>query len=424
MPKMTVSVRDVRRLNRRLVLQQFQTHQSISRQEVSQLSGLSSATVTNVVSDLLTEQILMETGLEASEGGRPRSLLSFNRTYGYFLGCELGETRIVIELYDILLEKQATFISKLTDGDNSPATLVALIVEGVTNVLTAAHILPNQILGLGFGVPGIVEHNSRMLLSSPYWEWQPIPFMAMLKQHLEFPIFLENGAKTMALAEIQAMGPQGPKNIAVINIGTGVGAGITSEGRLYRGATNSAGEVGHTIIDLHGRQCRCGHQGCLEAYVGAPGIIQTIREHDPNSPWLVDGDQRSTIAAFALAAQQHDPLAQEILAATALYLGVGLGNLVNLFNLELLVIGGWVGLQLGPLLLDELRRVIAHTALQLPFEALTISISHLGEDAASYGAVQVAFDHFLATVGRRGSAIPTTEALLRSQTLANASERG
>lgn len=415
MPKLTASVRDVRRLNQQVVLQQIHAHQPISRQEISQLSGLSTATVTNVVVDLLEEHIIEEMGLVASEGGRPRSLLSLNRKYGYFLGCELGETRIVIELFDILLQKQATFINKLSDSDNAPETLVTLIVQGVAEVLTSANILPEQILGLGFGVPGIVEHSSRMLLSSPNWGWRPAPFMAMLKHHFQFPVFLENGAKTMALAEMQAMGPQGPQNIAVVNVGTGIGAGITAEGRLYRGATNSAGEVGHTIVHIHGRQCRCGHQGCLEAYVGAPGIIQTIREHDPNSPWLVERDQRSTIAALALAAQHHDPMAQEILAETALYLGVGLGNLVNLFNLELLILGGWVGLQLGPLLLDDLRRVIAQTALQLPLEALTVSISQLGEDAASYGAVQVAFDHFLATVGRRGSAIPTTEALLRSK---------
>ena len=104
MPKSAVTSRDVRRLNRRVVLQQITAHQPISRVEVSQRSGLSTATVTNVVGDLLAERIIVETGLEASDGGRPRSLLSLNRAYGYFLGCELGETRIVIDLFDILLE--------------------------------------------------------------------------------------------------------------------------------------------------------------------------------------------------------------------------------------------------------------------------------------------------------------------------------
>jgi predicted NBD/HSP70 family sugar kinase len=414
MPKSTVTNRDVRRLNRRVVLQQIAAHQPVSRLEVGQQSGLSPATVTNVVGELLAEHIVVETGLEASEGGRPRSLLSLNRAYGYFLGCELGETRIVIDLFDILLEKQATVIRALSDDDDSPSTLVTLIVQGVTEVLSAAHILPDRILGMGLGVPGIVEHSPRMLMSSPNWGWHPAPFMAMLKQHFDFPIFLENGAKTMALAEMQTMGDHAPASIAVINIGTGVGAGITSEGRLYRGATNTAGEVGHTIIYLDGRRCRCGHEGCLEAYVGAPGIIQTIREHDANSPWLIGRDQRGSIAALAAAARQHDPLAHKILAKTALYLGVGLANLVNLFNLQLLIIGGWVGLELGPLLLDELRQVLARTALQLPLEVLTISISQLGEDAASYGAAQVAFDKFLANVGRMGSATPTADVLLQS----------
>jgi predicted NBD/HSP70 family sugar kinase len=414
MPKSTVTSRDVRRLNRRVVLQQISAHQPISRLEVSQESGLSTATVTNVVSEMLAEHIIVETGLEASEGGRPRSLLSLNRAYGYFLGCELGETRIVIDLFDIALKKQETTVRALSEDDTSPSTLVTLLVQGVTDVLATAHVLPEQILGLGLGVPGIVEHSPRMLLSSPNWGWHPAPFMAMLKQHFDFPIFLENGAKTMVLAELQAMGHQGPHNIAVINIGTGVGAGITSEGRLYRGATNSAGEVGHTIIQLDGRRCRCGHVGCLEAYVGAPGIIQTIREYDANSPWLVGGDQRRSIAALAAAAQQHDPLAQQIVSKTALYLGVGLANLINLFNPQLLILSGWVGLQLGPFLLDELRQELARAALQLPLEVVTLAISQLGEDAASYGAVQVAFDNFLANVGRMGSATPSADLLLHS----------
>jgi predicted NBD/HSP70 family sugar kinase len=370
--------------------------------------------VTNVVGELLAEHVVVETGLEASEGGRPRSLRSFNRTYGSLFGCELGETRIVIDLFDLLLKKQATIIRPLADDESSPATLVAIMVQGVTEVLSAARMLPEQILGMGIGVPGIVEHSPRMLLASPTWGWHPAPFMSMLKQHFDFPIFLENGAKTMALAEMQALGTHRPANIAVINIGTGVGAGITSEDRLYRGATNSAGEVGHTIIQVDGRRCRCGHKGCLEAYVGAPGILQTLRELDANSPALMPHNQRGSIAALASAAQQHDPLAQQVLAKTALYLGVGLGNLVNLFNPQLLIIGGWVGLLLGPLLLDELRQALAQTALQLPLEALTISISQLGEDAASYGAAQAAFDHFLTNVGRMGSATPSADALLQS----------
>jgi predicted NBD/HSP70 family sugar kinase len=415
MPKSTVTSRDLRRLNRRVVLHQMATaRQPISRLELSQQSGLSTATVTNVVGELLAEHLIVETGLEASEGGRPRSLLSLNRTYGYVLGCELGETRIVIDLFDLLLEKQATIIHHLSDDDSSPSTLVTLIVQGVSEVLSAAHIAPEHVLGMGMGVPGIVEHSPRMLLSSPNWGWQPAPFMAMLKRHFDFPIFLENGAKTMTLAELHALGANRPANIAVINIGTGVGAGITSEGKLYRGATNSAGEVGHTIINLEGRRCRCGHDGCLEAYVGAPGILQTIREYDASSPWLIGRDQRGSIAALAAAAQQGDPLARQVLAKTALYLGVGLANLVNLFNLQLLILAGWVGLQLGPLLLDELRQVLARTALQLPLEVLTLSVSQLGEDAASYGAAQAAFDHFLTTVGRMGSATSTANVLFQS----------
>jgi predicted NBD/HSP70 family sugar kinase len=416
MHSVNVTARDVRRLNRRVVLQRIYARQPISRLEISQQSGLSSATVTNVVGELLTEQIILETGVEASEGGRPRALLSMNRDYGFFLGCELGETSIVVDLFDILMNKLVSWERDLTEEENTPTTVAYLIERGVTNVLSDAKIQPEQILGMGIGVPGIVEQEQHLIFSSPSWNWQPVPLLPLLRQSVSFPIFLENGAKTMALAEMNSrIEDQSIEHLAVVNIGTGIGGGVIEKGTLYRGATNSAGEIGHTIIQMRGRQCRCGRQGCLETYVGAPGIIQTLREHEPNYPGLESGDQRSLIASLVTAAQQQDPLAMEVLAETTEYLSVGLANFINLFNMQHLILGGWIGMLIGPLILDDLKKQVSKLALQLPFEAVNMSLSQLGSDAASYGAAHVAVEYFLTNVGRMGRATPSTEALLRSK---------
>ncbi|HLG78410.1 MAG TPA: ROK family transcriptional regulator [Ktedonobacteraceae bacterium] len=398
MSKVTITARDMRRHNRKTVLQQIYQRQPISRLEVSQLSGLSTGTVTTVVGELLAEGIIQEVGFEASDGGRPRVLLSLKRDYGYVLGCELGETRLTLQLFDVMLTRLASFHTALKDEEeNTPEFVVDVLRQGVAKLLTEADAPPEKVLGMGIGFPGVVEHSQNMRASSPIWHWEPIPLMAMLRQHFTFPLFLENGSKTMALAERHATSID---NMAFVNIGIGVGAGIISGGKLYRGATDSAGEWGHTIIALDGAPCRCGHYGCMEAYVGALGILRTLRSHDPASPFLRHHDPVVSLNEIVVAAQAGDATALQTLQETTHYLGAGVANLINLFNPSHVIIGGWVGLSLGPTIMDELQKVVERYALRLALDSVHLHISAVGPDAASLGAALLAIEDFLARGGR------------------------
>ena len=187
------------------------------------------------------------------------------------------------------------------------------------------------------------------------------------------------------------------QNLVTLNLGTGVGAGVVTNGALYRGTTNSAGEWGHTIVALDGRPCRCGSRGCLEAYIGAPGIIQTLREVAPQSALLHPHDQTATIAAIAAAARQDDPIAAQVIRITAHYLGAGVANIVNLLNPEVIVISSWVGMQLGPILLPQLHDVVARYALARPLGAAAIQLCQLPHNPISMGAATFALEGFLAT---------------------------
>ncbi len=394
------TVRDLRRRHRRVVLQSLYVDGRMSRLEMSQRSGLSAATVTNVVTDLLTEGIVVEAGSEESEGGRPRTILAINPAYGYFVGVDVGETRVCIELFDVTLRSLRTVKRPLTAADTHPANVARHIAMGVDIILADAAIPAGEVVGIGVGVPGVVERAGSVLVHAPSWGWRAVPLLAMLDERITLPITLDNGAKAMAQAELWFGAGRGVEDLAVVLIGSGIGAGIITQGALYRGATNGAGEWGHTTLALDGRLCRCGSHGCLEAYAGAAGIMASLREVSPRSPFILDDDdQEGVIMALVAAAGRGDPSAVGVLEETTHYLGAGIANLINLFNPRRVVIGGWVGQQIGPSILPRLREVVTRYALEQPLGVATVVAGQLGPDAVAMGAATLALDVFLTEAG-------------------------
>ena len=367
---------------------------------MSRRTGLSTATITNVVTELLTEGIVVEAGNEESEGGRPRAILAINPAHGCFVGVDVGETLVSIELFDLTLRTLRTVTHPLRADDNGPATVVRHIVAGLDAVLADAAIPADTIVGVGVGVPGIVERAGSVLVHAPSWGWHAVPLVAMLGAEINLPIVLDNGAKAMAQAELWFGAGRGVDDLVVLLLGTGVGAGIITKGVLYRGATNGAGEWGHTTLTLDGRPCRCGSRGCLEAYVGAAGIMASLREAGPRSSLLqVGDDQEGTITALAAAAERGDLVAVRVLEDTTHYLGAGIANLINLVNPRRIVLGGWVGHLIGPYILPRLREVVALYALAQPLRAAEVVRGQLGPHAVTMGAATLALNVFLTEAG-------------------------
>ncbi len=251
-------------------------------------------------------------------------------------------------------------------------------------------------LGVGITVPGLVERSGGVSMFAPNWGWHNVPLMQLLQARIDLPLYLDNPLKAIAVAELWFGAGRGVENLVSLNIGTGVGAGVVIDGELYRGTTNSAGEWGHTTIVLDGRACRCGNQGCLEAYVGAPGIIRLLQELAPTSDLLHPNDQTATIAALAGAVGHGDALAAQVLREVAHYLGAGVANIINLFNPQVVVIGGWVGLQLGRYLLPDVQRFADRYALRQPLAAAKIQLCKLRYNPVSMGAATFALEGFLA----------------------------
>ncbi|KFU82902.1 ROK family transcriptional regulator [Amycolatopsis lurida NRRL 2430] len=384
MPAKRTTVRDLRRHNRSLLLSKLYFDGPLSRHELSGLTGLSAATVSNVTAELGEERLIIEAGLVESDGGRPRVLLRVDPAYGHVAGVDIGETGVKVELFDLTMNRLATVEHPLASPRPDAAAAVTQVASGLREVITEAGIDEATVLGVGVGVPGTVEQGEALRVHAPTIGWQEVPLTDLLRaEGVELPLFVDNGAKTQGQGEMWFGAGRGARHAVIALIGSGVGAAVVADGTTYRGSTSSAGEWGHTTIVFGGQECRCGSRGCLESYVGAEGVLARYRKARGGK--ASDEDEQTQFAAL-LESAGKSKTAAKVLEETAGYLGAGIGNLINLFNPERIVVGGWAGLTLGEKYLPEIRRVAGEHALAHVFDQTEIELGQLGPDAVAIGA--------------------------------------
>ncbi|MER5421938.1 ROK family protein [Streptosporangium roseum] len=376
------TVRDVRKGNQSMLLRTLYFHGPASRNELTRLTGLSAATVSSMTGDLLAENVVVEAGHMESDGGRPRVILRVNPVYGYAIGVDVADTHVRVELFDLEMNEKAKVEYALRPARHDIELVVRHILAGIDVVLADGGVSAGQVLGVGVGVPGIVERGGDVLVHAKTFGWDGVPLGAMMRAGTTFPVFIDNGAKTMGQAELWFGAGRGAGDAVIVLIGSGVGATVVTDGTTFRGVSSSAGELGHTKIVVNGRICRCGGRGCLEAYVGAEAILDRAGIPTRTADWQ---------AELAGLLETGSP----VLAETATYLGVGLSNLINLINPERIVIGGWAGLLLGRHLLAEIRAASADNSLAQPYAATSIVLGRLGSDAVALGAATLVLEKFL-----------------------------
>ncbi|MFF5336149.1 ROK family protein [Streptomyces sp. NPDC013181] len=418
------TVRDLRRGNRARVLQRLYFDGPLSRQELGPATGLSPGSISNVVSELVAEGVLEEAGVVDSDGGRPRTLLRVAPAGGLLIGIDIGETRIRVELFDLSLTELARTERMLAQHGYDVDRIVGHVRSGVADVLRDAGADPHRLLGIGIGVPGIIERDAPegvvgdvgSVVHGQTIDWTAVPFERLLRDAVrvppEVPFFIDNGAKTLGQAEMWFGGGRGAGASAIALIGSGVGACVNHGDLLDEDRGSQALEWGHTTVQLRGRRCRCGSIGCLEAYAGAEAMRE--RWHEAGGPLPADADDETALAALIAAAHpvagEPDPVALAVLDETAECLGAALGDLINLFLPERILIGGWAGLLIGPHLLPDIRRYAREYALEHAAARTTIEMGRLGPDAVTVGAATLPLADFLARGGSRPSAAPGTAA--------------
>ncbi|MDK1345611.1 ROK family transcriptional regulator [Streptomyces sp. 378] len=393
--------RDIRTANRYEVLRQIIAESPTSRQELAAATGLSLATVATLVGELLDLRMIIEVGFEDSAGGRPRGLVAVNTSGGALIGVDIAETYVHVELFDLGLNVLARAEEDVPPSESLPEQVVGHVATAVGSVVTQAGIEGARVLGVGVSVPGQVDRATGISEYAPNWDWHDVPLLELLTEHIAYPLYLDNPLRASAVAELWFGAARGRGNAVVVNLGTGVGAGLVLGGGLHRGVSNSAGEWGHTTMVLDGRLCRCGDHGCVEAYVGARGIMLNLCELSPGSPLLHPDDQTATIDALARGVAAGDPVARQVVHDTARYLGAGVADLVNLFNPEVVVLSSWVARTLGEPLLHEVREAVTRHALPRPLAATRVVLSPIPTDPVCLGAATFALEGALQAVGQR-----------------------
>ncbi|AVH98790.1 ROK family protein [Streptomyces cinereoruber] len=412
------TVRDLRRENRTAVLRRLYFDGPMSRLALGPATGLSSGSVSNVVAELVAEGLVEEAGSVDSAGGRPRTLVRITPGSGFMIGVDIGETRIRIELFDLALTELARTERPLASSGPRTARydvdlVVAHLREGVAEVLRTAEVPAERLLGVGVGVPGIVARTPEdgAVVHGQTVGWNAVPLERLLREHVELPAsvpyWIDNGAKTLGQAEMWFGAGRGARSAVVVLFGSGVGACVVTDPM----GPGRALEWGHLTVRVRGRRCRCGSQGCLEAYAGAEALLERWREAGGRPPEGADEETALTAmltAAYpAEAGTPPDATALAVLEETAEYLGAGFADLINLFQPERILVGGWAGLQLGTRFLETVTGYAREYALRYPASRTGIGLGTLGPEAVTVGAALLPLVDFFAQGGRRPEAEPT-----------------
>ncbi|MEV6950477.1 ROK family transcriptional regulator [Streptomyces sp. NPDC051183] len=401
------TVRDLRRGNRSAVLQRLYFGGPMSRQELGPATGLSSGSVSNVVGELVADGLLEEAGVVDSDGGRPRTLLRVAPGSAHMIGIDVGETRVRVELFDLTLTELArTEMPLKPRGCYDVGPIVDHVRSGIATVLAEAGVGTERLLGVGVGVPGIVDRDAPggAVVHGQTIGWDAVPLEALLRATgavpPEVPYIIDNGARTLGQAEMWFGAGRGARDAVVVLFGSGVGASLITDGSPEGGNTEGTPlEWGHLTVSVRGRRCRCGALGCLEAYTGAESLLARWAERGGGAGAAVDEEE--ALSALLAAADAGDAVAREVLDETAEYLGAGLSDVINLFQPERILIGGWAGLMLGPRILPAVREHATRYALRHPAARVTIDMGSLGPDAVTVGAATLPLSAFFATGGRR-----------------------
>jgi predicted NBD/HSP70 family sugar kinase len=354
---------------------------AVSRAELVRHTGLSRATVSSVLSELLESGLVLESEApadapRAGQTGRPPALLRLDRTAGVAIGIDFGKRHLRVAVGDlghrVLAERRTEM-----DSDHPASEGIEVAAGLVDEVLEEARADRSAVAGVGMGLPGPVHQISGELGSSTILPgWVGVRAQEAMSERLGLEVHVDNDANLGALGEWMWGAARDSSNVAYLKLSTGIGAGLILDGHPFRGAGGTAGEIGHTIVDPNGAVCRCGNRGCLETIVGAPALLELLR------PTLGDVGLPEVLER----AEEGDPVCRRVIADAGAVVGAAAATLCNLFNPECIVVGGDLGAA-GELLLAPLRDAVGRASIQSAAADVRVVSGVLGARAEVLGAI-------------------------------------
>lgn len=368
--------------NRERVVGALRERGRISQADIARLTGLSRTTVHTLVSEMKDAGVVreVEAGVPDSRGGRPAVLLVLRDSSLAVVGIDFGHSHVGVAVADIghnvLAERKCDL-----DVSNDARAALDAAVRMVDEMLAEARMEPKSLIGAGIGIPGPVDRARGAAGSATILPgWTGLQIRTEMQERLGVPVEIENDANLGALAELTWGAGRESSNFVYVKAATGIGAGIVIDGKLVRGASGTAGEIGHTTLDEAGALCYCGNRGCLETVASGPAIIRLVGPLDGEVPSL------ARIVELAVAG---DVRCQRAIADAGHEIGVAIAGLCNLINPERVVIGGLLS-RTGEVLLHPMRESIRRHVVQAAAETLDVRPAVLVERAELLGSLALA----------------------------------
>lgn len=378
----------VKQINKMIVLNTIYKKRPISRAEIAKVTGLNKSTVSALVDELLTEELVLEMGTGESQGGRKPVNLSINKEVGNIIGIDLGVNYILGIMTnfagEIIWEKRIDLQHIHSSPEQRIADLQLLIQETIANAPRTVR----GIIGIGIGVPGIVNYEQGLILSAPNLGWENVELRSIIEQKFSVPVFIDNEANAGAIGEKWFGAGKRADEFLYISAGTGIGAGIIINNELYRGSKGLAGEIGHMTVSLDGILCSCGNTGCWEEYSSEKALFRYMKEHIDLAGLTIFDIVENAIAG--------DDVSRKAFQHVGKYLGIGVANLINAFNPELVIIGNSLPLA-GDILMDELRKEAAKRCFASKYFSVKILPAQLNMHACAMGAAALVISRLYAS---------------------------
>ncbi|MGD9001920.1 MAG: ROK family protein, partial [Anaerolineae bacterium] len=396
------NVNDIKAHNMRAVLLALLRYEPVSRVRLAELTGLSSTTITNLISELLEHGTVAEEEIEKLKRrrkvGRPPSALRLVPEARYAVGIHIGVGSVGVGIAD-LRARLLSYLRLAHPLEKSSEDVLTETAALVNEAIRDSGVNPQHVVGIGVGASGLVNPQTGVNVFAPNLGWRDVPIRDWLKERLGRPVCVDNNVRAMALGEALFGAGKDVRALAFVYARIGVGAGFAVDGELYYGGSAGAGEIGHTTILPHGGEsCRCGNTGCLETLVSEPAMVRLAAELAKRNPQgiLATGlqcEQGRPIEQILNAARGGDSSTRDMLNERARYMGIALANLVNTFNPELILLGGVLA-QGQDLLLPVMEATMRERAFANLGQQVRLQTTSFGRQAGTVGAATLALNTF------------------------------
>ena len=386
--------------NKNVILNIVRDRSPISRKEISQLSRLSIATTKRLIEELLTDHIIIEVGRTNNARGRKASLLRLNEEYC----CSIGVNIIhdALEIAGISFTGTVLFTKKIRGTHSTREAIQPLLENEIREIVDKIQdMCSGKLLGIGIGIAGLVDINRGIVLYTPNMTgWESAPLGPYLTERFNTDVITDDSVRCMALSEKRYGAARKLRNFLYIYIGKGVGSGVLLDGRIYRGAHGVAGEFGHITIKQNGNLCNCGNSGCLEAHVSESRIIEDIGKNIASNVYSSLSDIIGKGNSIGLEDILHharggDKLANLTINNVSENIGIGIANLVNVFDPGVIILGGEVIDTFGESMMENILRVVRLKAINTIASQTSIIPAEVENFSASRGAATLLIEKHL-----------------------------